>query len=96
MQDINNIEVTCWQRSTSLVGTKKERSVYFLTLLDGDRKIDFSLEFHPGDKLMVAVPYKPADYDYTEYDDSLEARVAREQWAYEHGLSEEEARELEY
>ena len=60
--------VHCWSTSTSLKDTNKERKTYFLTILDGERKIEFSLEHYREDNRIVAVPYQPADYDYTEYD----------------------------
>lgn len=66
---VNMPLVTCWSTATDIPGTNYERKTYFLTIQDGDRRIEFSLQHFPADNRIVAEPYQPADYDYTAYDD---------------------------
>jgi hypothetical protein len=76
-------EATIWATSTDLAGSEFERKTYFITLKDGDKTTQFSLQVH-ADKTIVAVPYVPADYNYTDYDyddgDDDDDYVAEEDW----------------
>ena len=60
-------EIRIWQTSTDLPDTHMQRKQYFCTLEDGETRFDFILVVGPGVALSTE-PYKPADYDYTEFD----------------------------